>query len=54
METNTSVVGTLIAIVAVLVIVSVNITSFLYSKKNNDLTKKQSKKLNEIKDRLKK
>lgn len=50
METNTSVVGTLIAIVAVLVIVSVNITSFLYSKrKNDDLTKKQSKKLNEIK-----
>ncbi|QPX63158.1 hypothetical protein F356_023 [Campylobacter phage F356] len=53
METNTSVVGTLIAIVAVLVIVSVNITSFLYSKrKNDDLTKKQ--KLNEIKDQLKK
>ncbi|QPX62980.1 hypothetical protein F336_022 [Campylobacter phage F336] len=53
METNTSVVGTFIAIVAVLVIVSVNITSFLYSKrKNDDLTKKQ--KLNEIKDQLKK
>ncbi|QXO06062.1 hypothetical protein [Campylobacter phage CJLB-10] len=42
METNTSVVGTLIAIVAVLVVISVNITTFLYSKrKNDDLTIKK-------------
>ncbi|AVR55795.1 hypothetical protein [Campylobacter phage vB_Cj_QDYZ] len=33
METNTSIVETFIVIVVVLVIISVNITTFLYSKR---------------------